>query len=67
MVQLGKVMSNLMVDVKASNVKLRDRAARIVGELSGCSYEEALAALKVSHWQIKAACGRLQRQRGQKG
>lgn len=59
MVRLGKVMSNLMIDVKASNVKLRDRAARIVCELTGCDYEEAMRALKKSEWQIKAACRHL--------
>jgi N-acetylmuramic acid 6-phosphate etherase len=58
---LGKVMSNLMVDVKASNVKLRDRAARIVCELTGASYEEALRALQQSRWQIKEACRRIRR------
>jgi N-acetylmuramic acid 6-phosphate etherase len=61
MVRLGKVMSNLMIDVKASNVKLRDRAARIVSELTGCDYEEATRALQKSKWQIKEACHRLKR------
>jgi N-acetylmuramic acid 6-phosphate etherase len=61
MVRLGKVMSNLMIDVKASNVKLRDRAARIVSELTGCDYEEATQALQKSKWQIKEACRRLKR------
>jgi N-acetylmuramic acid 6-phosphate etherase len=61
MVQLGKVMSNLMIDVKASNVKLRDRAARIVCELTGHNYDEALRALQQSKWQIKEACRRIQR------
>jgi N-acetylmuramic acid 6-phosphate etherase len=56
MVRLGKVMSNLMIDVKASNAKLRDRAARMVCELTGCDYDQALRALQRSHWQIKAAC-----------
>jgi N-acetylmuramic acid 6-phosphate etherase len=59
MVRLGKVMSNLMIDVKASNVKLRDRAARIVGQLTGATYEEAARALQQSGWQIKEACRRL--------
>ena len=61
MVQLGKVMSNLMIDVKASNVKLRDRAARIVCELTGGNYDDALRALHESKWQIKEACWRIQR------
>jgi len=55
------VMSNLMIDVKASNVKLRDRAARIVCELTGGNYGDALRALQESKWQIKEACRRIQR------
>ena len=35
MVQLGKVYENLMVDLRASNAKLCDRAARIVSTLTG--------------------------------
>jgi N-acetylmuramic acid 6-phosphate etherase len=33
MIRSGKVFDNLMVDVKASNAKLRDRAARIVAAI----------------------------------
>jgi N-acetylmuramic acid 6-phosphate etherase len=61
MIRLGKVRSNLMIDVKASNVKLRDRAVRIVCELTGASYEDAMRALQQSRWQIKDACRRLNR------
>ena len=35
MVRLGKVRSNLMIDLQPSNVKLRQRAMRIVRELTG--------------------------------
>ncbi|MCL2584759.1 MAG: N-acetylmuramic acid 6-phosphate etherase [Streptosporangiales bacterium] len=47
MIRLGRTYSNLMVGVSASNVKLRDRKVRILGEASGepagaCA--EALAA-----------------------
>lgn len=37
MVKLGKVYQNLMVDVKATNVKLVDRACRIVVEATGAA------------------------------
>jgi len=56
MVRMGKVLSNLMVDVKASNVKLRDRAVRIVRELTGADYATAEAALLESDWKITDAC-----------
>ena len=61
MVRMGKVLGNLMVDVKASNVKLRDRAVRIVRELTGVDSESALSALEKSDWKIKPACARLGR------
>lgn len=61
MVRLGKVSSNLMIDVKASNDKLRDRATRIVRELTGADYAGARAALEKTKWQIKAACQQLKR------
>lgn len=60
MVRLGKVVSNLMVDLNPSNVKLRDRAIRIVRELTGCSEEEAQSALGQSGWRVKEAWKSLQ-------
>ena len=41
MIQLGKVHGNLMVDVKASNEKLRIRACHMVAQI--CEINEALA------------------------
>ncbi|MFM9956918.1 MAG: N-acetylmuramic acid 6-phosphate etherase [Phycisphaerales bacterium] len=45
MVRLGKVHGNLMVDLRASNAKLRDRAARIVDALTGLDRDDSLRAL----------------------
>ncbi len=59
MVRTGKVISNLMVDLNPSNVKLRDRAVRIVCELTGADYETSRAALEKSGWVVKAAWQRL--------
>lgn len=61
MVRLGKVASNLMVDVEPTNVKLRDRATRIVQALTKIDYETALAALQACDWVIKKAVARLSR------
>lgn len=61
MVQIGKVASNLMVDVVPTNVKLRDRATRIVRALTGRDYETAQAALQRNGWVIKTAAARLAR------
>jgi N-acetylmuramic acid 6-phosphate etherase len=55
MVRTGKVLSNLMADVKASNVKLRARAVRIVCTLTGWNEPTALTALEKSKWVIKDA------------
>lgn len=55
MVRLGKVYGNLMVDVRASNVKLRDRAARIISTLSDATRDEALDLLDAADGQVKVA------------
>lgn len=55
MVQLGKVKSNLMVDVNPSNVKLRARAIRIVRELTNVDEPTATARLKRARWVVKKA------------
>lgn len=55
MVKLGKVYQNLMVDVKATNVKLVDRACRIVVEATGASRTEAENALSQTEFEVKPA------------
>ena len=55
MVRLGKCYGNLMVDLRPTNAKLRDRAARIVARLTGVPYAEAWAALEASGFGTKAA------------
>jgi N-acetylmuramic acid 6-phosphate etherase len=61
MIRLGKVVSNLMVDVKPTNVKLRARAVRIVAALRGCSEVEARRRLARAGWNVKRAAGRRSR------
>ncbi len=55
MVLCGKVIENLMVDVKAKNIKLRERCVRVVRELTPATAEEAAAALEASGWSIRNA------------
>ena len=55
MVQLGKVVENLMIDVFPSNAKLRERAIRIVRELTGATDAAAAAALQRHDWSIQQA------------
>lgn len=53
MVLSGKVIENLMVDVKANNQKLKERCARIVTELTDKTYDEAWELLEASDWNIR--------------
>jgi len=54
MIRLGKVRGNLMVDVGITNIKLRDRATRLVAHVRGLSYPEAEAALERAGWDVRA-------------
>jgi len=55
MVLSGKVIENLMVDVKATNQKLKERCARIVCELSPATFDEAYQMLEGNGWNIRDA------------
>ncbi|HEX4084894.1 MAG TPA: N-acetylmuramic acid 6-phosphate etherase [Chthoniobacteraceae bacterium] len=55
MVRLGKVRGNLMIEVQATNAKLRDRAIRLVRERRGCDYDEARSRLEAAGWSVRAA------------
>ena len=55
MTRLGRVHDGYMIGVQASNVKLRERAARIVGEIAGVEPEEAMEALEKANSDLKVA------------
>ena len=55
MVRLGRVYKGRMVDMRATNAKLRKRSEIMVAELAGCSLADAAAALTVSGGEIKPA------------
>lgn len=55
MVGLGKVYSNMMVDLRASNDKLRDRAARIISTACGLERAQAMALLDAARNSVKHA------------
>jgi N-acetylmuramic acid 6-phosphate etherase len=55
MIRLGKTWGNLMVDLRASNEKLRERAIRIVQQVTGASREAAVDALRAADWEVKPA------------
>ena len=55
MVRIGKSYENLMVDLVASNDKLKARATRIVMQATGCSARDAEAALERTGQDVKLA------------
>jgi N-acetylmuramic acid 6-phosphate etherase len=55
MIRLGKTYGNLMVDVRASNEKLRARSRRIVGLATGAPDAEIEAALAATGGEVKPA------------
>ena len=55
MVKIGKVYQNLMVDVAATNEKLRVRALNIVSEATGIDKENSKKLLEESGYDVKVA------------
>jgi N-acetylmuramic acid 6-phosphate etherase len=55
MIRLGKTYGNLMVDVRASNEKLRARSRRIVALATGASDDEIERALVATDGEVKNA------------
>lgn len=55
MVKIGKVYSNYMIDLNASNFKLRERAKKIVCAVTDVSYEEAESVLVETDFNVKLA------------
>ncbi len=57
MIALGKVRGNLMVDLHTTSRKLRDRAVRVVAELTQCDYSSAREKLEASGWNLREIIG----------
>src|ERR1051325_5395900 len=58
MVRLGYVSGNRMSHLQAKNVKLRERAVRIVMAETGAGREEAMAKLEAANWIVREALKR---------
>src|SRR5439155_7479047 len=54
-IRLGYVYGNLMVNVQPKNVKLVDRARRIVAQAAGVSYERAAELMAAAGNQVQVA------------
>src|SRR5215217_6120809 len=59
MVRLGYVSGNRMSNLQARNIKLRERAVRIIIAETGLDQETAAAALEASGWVVQEAIQRL--------
>jgi N-acetylmuramic acid 6-phosphate etherase len=59
MIGLGKVRGNRMIDLHTTSTKLRDRAVRIVTEVSQRDYESARVLLEANDWNLRATLGKL--------
>ena len=55
MIRSGYVYENLMINLKPTNPKLRQRVIRIVSEITGESMEAAEARLEANQWVIREA------------
>ncbi len=55
MIKVGKTYGNLMVDVQTGSEKLKDRARRILGVVTGLDYDAADRLLRRARWNVKAA------------
>jgi N-acetylmuramic acid 6-phosphate etherase len=55
MIRLGKVYENMMIDLQMTNLKLRERAKKIIMTVTGISYDEAMDYLKKSDFHVKTA------------
>jgi N-acetylmuramic acid 6-phosphate etherase len=55
MIKWGKTYGNLMVDVQTGSEKLKDRAKRILGVVTGLDPDQSEALLKRAKWNVKAA------------
>jgi N-acetylmuramic acid 6-phosphate etherase len=55
MVRLGRVYRGLMVDMRATNAKLRRRAETMVQEIAGCTGSEAAAYVEEAGGDVKIA------------
>jgi len=55
MIRIGKTYGNLMVDLRATNAKLRDRSERIIVEVTGVDRDAAKRLLAAAGDSVKIA------------
>ena len=55
MVRLGKVYENMMIDLQMTNLKLKERAKKVVMTVTGVDYDEAQEYLERADGHVKTA------------
>jgi N-acetylmuramic acid 6-phosphate etherase len=55
MIKTGKVYENMMINLKPSNKKLKERMIRIVCEIKNCDAATAEVLLETHEWNIRNA------------
>jgi N-acetylmuramic acid 6-phosphate etherase len=55
MIRSGRTRGDLMVDLRPTNAKLRDRAVRMVRDEAGISEDEARERLEAAQWNVRKA------------
>ena len=55
MIRIGKTWGNLMVDLRATNLKLKDRSERILMETCAISRDDARTLLESADGSVKTA------------
>jgi N-acetylmuramic acid 6-phosphate etherase len=57
MIRSGRTRGDLMIDVRPTNAKLRERAIRMVQDEAGISEDQARARLEAAGWSVRKALG----------
>ena len=55
MIRMGKVYENMMIDLQMTNLKLRERAKRVVMTITGVEYDQAADSLERADGHVKTA------------
>lgn len=55
MIRSGRTRGDLMVDLRPTNAKLRERAVRMVQDEAGIGEDEARARLEAAEWNVRKA------------
>ncbi len=61
MIRSGRTRGDLMIDLRATNTKLRERAVRIVRDETGADDAAARASLETNGWSVRGALAALEK------